>query len=88
MHPVDAEKESLKDGDWVDLYNTRGTLRMPLIVDKGVLEGTIVAPGVWKQIHSSDDQGTINTLSADRFTDKGNGSTFYDVKVNVCKNAP
>ncbi len=86
MHPVDAEKESLKDGDWVDLYNTRGTLRMPLIVDKGVLEGTIVAPGVWKQIHSSDNRGTINTLSADRFTDKGNGSTFYDVKVNVCKN--
>ena len=59
---------------------------MPLIVDKGVLEGTIVAPGVWKQIHSSDNRGTINTLSADRFTDKGNGSTFYDVKVNVCKN--
>lgn len=85
MNPVDAEKEQLQTGDILELSNERGKIQIPLVVDKGTLEGTLVAPGVWDHTHSSDSIGTINALSSDRFTDKGNGSTFYDMKVNIRK---
>lgn len=84
MHPADMDKKKLRDGAKVVLYNDRGEVRMTLAADEAVLPGTVVSDGVWWQKYSSDDEHGINALTADRPTDRAWGSTFYDVKVNVC----
>ena len=45
--------------------------------------GTLVTLGVWWQSQSSDPNVGINVLTADRPTDQGWGSTFYDVQVHI-----
>ena len=48
-------------------------------------QGTLVTLGVWWQSQSSDSEVGINALMADRPTDQGWGSTFYDVQVHIRK---
>jgi hypothetical protein len=50
-----------------------------------VQQGTLVTLGVWWQSQSSDTKVAINALMADRPTDQGWGSTFYDVQVHIRK---
>ena len=45
----------------------------------------LVSLGVWWQSQSSDPNVGINVLTADRPTDQGWGSTFYDVQVYIKK---
>ncbi len=52
---------------------------------KSVQRGTLVTLGVWWQSQSSDPNVGINVLTADRPTDQGWGSTFYDVQVHIEK---
>lgn len=83
MHPDDAETRGLADGQEVLVYNERGQVKIPLVLDAGVSPGTVVTLGVWWQRYSSDEEVGINALTAMRPTDRAWGSTFYDVKVNV-----
>lgn len=83
LHPKDAEKRQLVDGQAIKLFNVRGTVKSTVKIDEKVLPGTIVVLGVWWQRYSSDSDVGINALTAQRPTDFGWGSTFYDVKVNV-----
>ena len=85
MNDGDAERLDIQDGDWVEIYNERGSLQMPVSINRHIQPGTVVTLGVWWQRQSSDKHGNINIVTADRLTDKGDGSTFYDVKVNVRK---
>ncbi|MCF0156458.1 MAG: molybdopterin-dependent oxidoreductase, partial [Veillonella sp.] len=83
MHPSDAARKGLVDGQTVLLSNERGQVRIPIYIDEAVTPGTIVSLGVWWQRYSSDPDVGVNALTAQRPTDDGWGSTFYDVKVNV-----
>ena len=85
MNDGDAERLDIQDGDWVEIYNERGSLQIPVSINRHIQPGTVVTLGVWWQRQSSDKHGNINIVTADRLTDKGDGSTFYDVKVNVRK---
>ncbi|WP_127147708.1 molybdopterin-dependent oxidoreductase [Veillonella sp. VA139] len=83
MHPEDANRKGVLHSEFVRLSNERGSLRIALVIDDTVPQGTIVSSGVWWQSQSHDSEHTINVLTASRPTDYGWGSTFYDVKVNV-----
>ncbi len=85
MHPKDAARKGLGQGDQVMVSNERGAVRLPLSLDESVSPGTVVTLGVWWQRYSSDPQVGINAVTAMRPTDDGWGSTFYDVKVDVNK---
>lgn len=83
MNPVDAGDYGIVDGDRVTIYNDRGSLDITAYLDDTVQEGTLVTLGVWWQDQSSDPHVGINALTADRPTDEGWGSTFYDVQVHL-----
>ena len=83
INPVDASDYSIVDGDRVAIYNKRGRMEITAYLDKSVREGTLVTLGVWWQEQCSDPCVGINALTADRPTDEGWGSTFYDVQVHL-----
>ncbi len=83
LNPIDAERLGVVEGDLVRLYNEQGTLQMPVYLDEGISPKTVVSYGVWWQRYSSDPRNSINALTSSRLTDYAEGSTFYDVKVDI-----
>lgn len=82
MTPYEAAKKELKDGQIVVAYNERGKATFTLKTSDKVPKSVVVTEGVWWIEHALGDR-SINALTSQRLTDKGNGSTFYDVKANV-----
>ena len=85
INPEDAKVYNINDGDEVEIYNNRGSVKIKAYYDEEVQRGTLVTLGVWWQSQSSDPNVAINALTADRPTDEGWGSTFYDVQVHIKK---
>jgi len=85
IHPEDAKLYDIANGDEVEIYNDRGSVKIKAYYDDEVQQGTLVTLGVWWQSQSSDTKVAINALMADRPTDQGWGSTFYDVQVHIRK---
>lgn len=83
IHPEDAKMYNINDGDEVEIYNDRGSVKIKAYYDDEVQRGTLVTLGVWWQSQSSDPHVAINALTAARPTDQGWGSTFYDVQVHI-----
>ena len=83
IHPEDAKMYNINDGTEVEIYNDRGSVKIKAYYDDEVQRGTLVTLGVWWQSQSSDPHVAINALTADRPTDQGWGSTFYDVQVHI-----
>jgi len=83
IHPEDAKLYDITNGDEVEIYNNRGSVKIKAYYDDEVQQGTLVSLGVWWQSQSSDPNVAINALMADRPTDQGWGSTFYDVQVDI-----
>ena len=82
MHPDDAEKLGLADGDPVVCSNERGAAGFTLALSRRVRPGTLVSEGVWWRTYCKGRHG-LNMLTSQRLTDKGGGSTFYDVNVRI-----
>ena len=82
MNPDDAAKMGLKEDQLVIAYNERGEVTFKLKITDKVPKGVVVTEGVW-WLENTTGNRSVNTLTSQRLTDKGKGSTFYDVKVNV-----
>lgn len=82
MNETDGADRALKEGQQVVASNERGEVTFFLHLTNQVPPGVVVAEGVWS-IENSLGSRSVNTLTSQRLTDKGKGSTFYDVKVNV-----
>jgi anaerobic selenocysteine-containing dehydrogenase len=82
MHAADAAARGIRDGDYVRVFNARGSLRLRARVNDKPRPGVVVAPSVWWKKHSPD-RGNANNLTAQRVADLGGGATFYDCRVQV-----
>ena len=82
MNPEDAGRLGLKTDQQVVADNERGEVMFVLKVSAKIPAGVVVTEGVWWLEHAPGNR-SVNALTSQRLTDKGNGSTFYDVKVNV-----
>ncbi len=82
MNPADAGRQGFQDRQPVVAYNERGEVAFTLEVTAGVPAGVVVGEGVWWLKHVPGSR-SVNALTSQRLTDQGQGSTFYDVKVNV-----
>ncbi len=82
MNEADGADRALKEGQKVVVSNERGEVTFFLHLTSRVPSGVVVAEGVWS-IENSLGSRSVNALTSQRLTDKGKGSTFYDVKVNV-----
>lgn len=84
INPEDASARSLSDGDPVIAFNCLGEVLFNLRITDKVPAGTVVTEGVWWSGFNSGRRG-VNALTSQRLTDLGEGSTLYDVAVDVRK---
>jgi anaerobic selenocysteine-containing dehydrogenase len=81
LHPEDAAKRGLTQGDEVRLFNDRGAIGLMLQVNDDIQPGVILVPG--QRPTSEAVSGTINMLCSDRYTDMGEGATYQSTWLDV-----
>lgn len=81
LHPEDAARRGLKDGDRVRLFNDRGEIGLMLRVADEVQPGVLLVPG--QRPVGEAVSGTINMLCSDRYTDMGEGATYQSTWLEV-----
>lgn len=82
IHPTDAAKRGIADGDLVRVFNDRGESRVYAQLRETVLPGVAVGTGVWWPRHSPDG-ANLNQTTPDRLSDMGNGATFFSNLVQI-----
>lgn len=83
MNPLDAEEKGLENGKAVRARNDLGEVTFTLRITSKVPRGVVVAEGVWWLTYAPGSR-SVNALTSQRLTDRGEGSTFYDNKVDIC----
>jgi anaerobic selenocysteine-containing dehydrogenase len=81
LHPAEAERRGLRDGDPVELVNDRGVLGAVLRVSEEVGPGIALVPG--QRPAGETRGGTVNLLTSDRYTDLGDGATYQSTRLDV-----
>src|SRR5262249_32661045 len=69
-------------GQWVRVYNDRGSFRAMALVGETVKRGVVVTQGIWWNVYTPDHVN-CNTTTSSRLTDLGGGATFFDNLVQV-----
>ena len=89
LHPEDAARRNISDGDLVRVINGRGACRLRASVPASP-EHAMVRPGVvrapstgWRKMSPYGEH--INSLTSDGLTDIGGGPVFYSCLVEVEK---
>jgi anaerobic selenocysteine-containing dehydrogenase len=86
LHAADAEVRQIADGDWVRVFNDRGSLELVARVrasgEGRGRAGVVVVPFGWWR-HQHRDDGVANDLTSDTLADWGGGVAYYDVSVEV-----
>ncbi len=89
MHPDDALPRSIRDGDLVRVFNSRGSCRLTASVPgppaaPAVRSGVVRAPSTrWPKLAPHREH--VNALTSDNLTDIGGGAVFYSCLVEVEK---
>ena len=81
LHPSEAARRTLRDGDPVELYNDLGAVGLVLKVSDEVPAGVVLVPG--QRPAGEARHGTVNLLCADRYTDLGEGATYQSTFLEV-----
>jgi anaerobic selenocysteine-containing dehydrogenase len=76
INPQDAGARGVCDGDWLRVWNRRGEVRLKAVVSENVKPGVAWSPSLWWH-RDSPEGGNVNSLTSDRLTDMGGGSTFH-----------
>jgi len=81
IHPSDALRRNIRDGDPVRVFNGRGELFLRARVNGAVQSGVVAAALNWAKL--TPGGRNINVLTSEKLTDMGNSATFYSVLVEV-----
>ncbi len=85
VHPDDAARYGLTEGQTVTLANERGQADFTVVISDRTVPGQVVSEGVWWRERIKGKGASVNVLTSQRLTDEGAGSTFYDVRVSIIK---
>jgi anaerobic selenocysteine-containing dehydrogenase len=80
LHPDDAARLGVADGDVVRLGNGRGSVRLHAKLSQAVRPGVIVSEGLWENRDFLGGRG-INTLTSDEAVAPFGGAAFHDIRV-------
>jgi anaerobic selenocysteine-containing dehydrogenase len=81
IHPEDAAKRHIQDGQPVTVFNSRGRYRAKAAVGETVKPGVVVALGTWWSKYTGGPN--VNATTGTALTDLGGGATFFDNLVEV-----
>ncbi len=91
MHPHDAAKRGIQDGDKVYLFNLRGISRLAVHLTEGLAAGVVCLPeGVWVDLDGDeiDQSGSANMFTATGGTLPARAAIMHAVGVEVSLNRP
>jgi len=87
IHKDDAAPRGITDGDIVEVFNSRGSIRLMAQVsangNASVPIGVVASRLSWNKL--SPGGHNVNLLTSQRLTDIGGGATFYSTLVQVRK---
>ncbi|HXU44873.1 MAG TPA: molybdopterin-dependent oxidoreductase [Thermoanaerobaculia bacterium] len=84
IHPQDAARRSLANGDAVRIWNDYGEVHCHARVTREVRPGVCALPkGLWAR-HTGNG-ATANALAPDSLTDLGGGACFNDARIEVAR---
>jgi molybdopterin guanine dinucleotide-containing S/N-oxide reductase-like protein len=83
MHPADAAKRGIADGDEVRIWNDRGALTLAAMMNASLPAGVVAGKLDWAKLSAGGVN--VNALTSERLTDLGAGATFYSTLVEVEK---
>jgi anaerobic selenocysteine-containing dehydrogenase len=83
MHPIDAGRGEIVEGDRVRVWNERGAVELTAMLNAHLPLGVVATRLDWAKLHS--DGANVNALTSERLTDIGAGATFYSTLVAVEK---
>ena len=66
IHPKDAATRGIEDGDMIEVFNDRGTVRIPAFVTDRIVRGAVaMSQGGWytPDENGVDTRGSINVLT-------------------------
>jgi anaerobic selenocysteine-containing dehydrogenase len=78
---ADAEPRQIREGDTVEVFNQRGSMRLVARVADSIRPGLVCARLDWAKL--SNGGVNVNVLTSDRLTDMGGGPAFYSALVEV-----
>lgn len=82
LHPDEATRRGLHDGEAVELFNQRGAVGLTLALEGDVPPGIAVVEGV-RPSAAYLSGGPINVLTPDDLADMGEGATYQNTRVDV-----
>ncbi len=82
IHPQDAAKRGITDGQPVRVLNDRGSFQARAVVAPSMKPGVVCSQGIWWNKYSPDGVN-CNATTSSRLTDLGGGATFFDNLVEV-----
>lgn len=82
VHPDDAARLGIRDGERHRVKSAQGSILRQTIVSEDAPPGTLVALGQWWPKLAPDGK-SLNDLTSERLTDLGGGSTFGNVAVRL-----
>lgn len=82
LHPIDAARRELREGDPVRVYNDRGEFQATVVMNDRVRPGVAASgKGFWpKRVAGA---ANANATVAERDSDMGGGAVFHDNRVEV-----
>jgi anaerobic selenocysteine-containing dehydrogenase len=83
IHPDDAAKRGVIGGNYVRVFNDRGSLELRARITDRARRGVVVGLSVWWKKLARDGKNANELTSSDTLTDMGRGPTFYDCLVQV-----
>jgi len=82
ISPSDAQRRNVTNGQLVEVFNDRASLRIQAEVDASMRDGVCSIPkGLWRR--SVDGGLTANAFAPDTFTDLSDGACFNDARVEI-----
>jgi anaerobic selenocysteine-containing dehydrogenase len=83
IHPDDAAGRDIVSGEFVRVFNDRGSFQGPAVIDEAVMPGLVMSNvGHWQNMSSGS---TVNSITADRHCGLGNAGVYGDNLVEVQK---
>jgi len=86
IHPADAAARAIAPDDTVRIFNDRGSFTARARVTDRARQGLVVGLSIWWKKLAGDGKNA-NEVTSQRLTDMGRGPTFYDLLVQVEKEA-
>jgi len=83
IHPEDAAERGVCGGNYVRVFNDRGSVELRARVTDRARRGVVVGLSVWWKKLARDGKNANELTSSDTLTDMGRAAVFYDCLVQV-----